>query len=267
MLVICFTFRIIIYDYDNSDSEACKYFPLIGETLRFVFDGILQLILSFVGLFLHIILVIFFLIFAILRYTIRSIYDCFMLLLVKCLGRVPASDTAIAWRVQGPGLAFQYYTSIELKDIMLLVAAELEKHELNHYTDLMNTKIRAPIEEYRNFVQKLLNPIKANLNYDEPAQLKEICNKLSSNLEIRLKNRHGIYPKHPQKVRLTREEMDVCKKKIKELVENNVKSKNLNFIWKKYDIREGDYMKLTDRILSEIFGSEFMDPIEDIENR
>jgi len=41
-------------------------------------------------------------IFGVVRYLLRSLYDCVMYLFVLCLARVPASDNKIAWRVSGP---------------------------------------------------------------------------------------------------------------------------------------------------------------------
>ena len=43
-----------------------------------------------------------------------------MYLVVKKLGRVPITDTKIAWKIGGFGISRNYYYSIEEEDIILL---------------------------------------------------------------------------------------------------------------------------------------------------
>lgn len=64
------------------------------------------------------------------KYVLRTSYDAIMLQLIKAIGRSPVTDSAMAWKIQGPGLTGSYYQSIKSTDIYLLVAADLEKIQM-----------------------------------------------------------------------------------------------------------------------------------------
>lgn len=70
---------------------------------------------------------------AVLRFLFRSLYDKFMFCTVSCCGRSPVRDTGIAWKISGPGLSRQYYQSIKEGDVYVLVIAELEKYMLEEF--------------------------------------------------------------------------------------------------------------------------------------
>lgn len=63
-------------------------------------------------LVMHPILAFLMLICSVIRFVARSIYDRFMYCIIGCCGRSPVRDTAIAWKISGPGLSRQYFQSI-----------------------------------------------------------------------------------------------------------------------------------------------------------
>lgn len=65
---------------------------------------------------LHIILAIFFIIWGIIRFCGRTLYDCIMFICLKMCARVPGIDTSMAWKIAGPGVGRNYFYSIEDDD-------------------------------------------------------------------------------------------------------------------------------------------------------
>lgn len=93
-------------------------------------------------IFLHFIL-------SILRYIIINFYNFFTFnVVVKCLGRVPVSESSVAFRISGPGVGkMNFFYNLNHEDIHLLVRAKMEEIVLNNYRKYVIEKIKAPIEE------------------------------------------------------------------------------------------------------------------------
>ena len=53
---------------------------------------------------IHFFLIIFFFFWGIGRNLIRTTYDLFMFIVIKCCARVPTSETSMARRISGPGV-------------------------------------------------------------------------------------------------------------------------------------------------------------------
>lgn len=63
-------------------------------------------------LIIHPIGVLFWTSFALIARGFRIITDTFMYSVFKLLARTPARDTAVAWKISGPGLSRNYYLSM-----------------------------------------------------------------------------------------------------------------------------------------------------------
>lgn len=59
----------------------------------------------------------------ILRRGFRTLTDKIMLFLIKHLGRTPSRDTAIAWKISGPGMSKTYFMSIREDNLYVLIQA------------------------------------------------------------------------------------------------------------------------------------------------
>ena len=88
------------------------------------------------------------------------------------------------------------------------------------------------------------------------------------NYFIFIYQRLKIYPNHPQNIRETEMGLKLIKQNIKILIEDLIKKKKMeNYIWKLYDIKINNLDLLTEKILIEIFGNNFMEPFEDLDKR
>lgn len=105
---------------------------MICGPLKFVYD-LMYTLLALSMLVIHPILALLMLLSSFIRFIGRSIYDRFMYCVICCCGRSPVRDTAIAWKISGPGLSRQYFQSIREEDVYILMIAELEKMQLEHF--------------------------------------------------------------------------------------------------------------------------------------
>jgi len=46
------------------------------------------------------------------RRFLRSCFDSFMIRVIRLLGRVPASENNLAWKISGPGLSRKYFYGV-----------------------------------------------------------------------------------------------------------------------------------------------------------
>ena len=105
IVLIVYIFNILIYDTD-SFFEVSSFFPIIRIVIyEILIKGVLQMFLSLIVTIFQPILIIILLIWSFTRITLRFSYDCFMFCFVKCCARLPRTDTAIAWKIAGPGLS------------------------------------------------------------------------------------------------------------------------------------------------------------------
>lgn len=61
--------------------------------------------------------------FGYLMHFTRTVYDAVMFLLIKAVARSPVTDSAMAWKIAGPGISSTYYQSVKSTDIYVLVLA------------------------------------------------------------------------------------------------------------------------------------------------
>jgi len=66
------------------------------------------------------------------------------MLIIACFGRVPQSDSCVAWQTSGPGLFDERYYDISNKDIIYLVTGYLEKIILNNFKIKMEEMLDSP---------------------------------------------------------------------------------------------------------------------------
>ena len=74
----------------------------------------------------HVFLVFFFIIWGFLRFIFRTLYDSCMFVVIYLLGRVPETNSCIAWKIGGPGISRDYYYSMEMEEVYLLFRQYLE---------------------------------------------------------------------------------------------------------------------------------------------
>jgi hypothetical protein len=127
IVLITYMFDILIFQYNLPNQNlnptfAEVYFPLLSTTIVLFID-ILLFALNLLCLFLHPLLSLFILIFAILRKCLRKIYDKLMYYFIRYCGRSPVRDTWLAWRIAGPHISQNYLQKIKSGDIFILLQA------------------------------------------------------------------------------------------------------------------------------------------------
>lgn len=133
--------------------------PLVAMHLRLVFFGFWQASLALAYSFgiLPVVIVIWFFL-AVMRYLLRSLYDCIMYVIVCCFARVPIRENNIAWRIKGPGVGHvRQYKKIENDDVFILMQAELEKIELSVFEDRISKKLQKPLDDAQKVYDQILS--------------------------------------------------------------------------------------------------------------
>lgn len=158
-------------------------------------------------LIIHPILALLMFISSFIRFIGRTIYDKFMYCIISCCGRSPVRDTAIAWKISGPGLSRQYFQSIREEDVYILMVAELERLQLEHFEKGVLDRLRSLRVKASSSIEYLTKAIKATPYHDfkvidESIQFYQ--QKLNSQLyKIRVK-----FPQYPgNNVRFTKAEL------------------------------------------------------------
>ncbi|CAD8120514.1 unnamed protein product [Paramecium sonneborni] len=279
LLILSQLIQLLIYDFDCQDREQSNifsspiWFPLFLNTYDFIVKGILNFIINILLCLIILPLSsIFMIIFGHLRYVFRSLYDCLMILFVKCFGRVPAIENWLAWKISGPGISRQYYFTIKKEEVLILVAGQLEKCILNEYQRRVEDEINAPQKQVQtvmnNFfsvfgVLKLIDSLQASYNFHDKG-----CDKLIQSLHQQINQRISILPTIQNNVRFTESEIIVIRMLIKQFIKNQIKLKDMkNQIWKYFQVQKGDYNELTSQILKQCFGHQVLTPLEDIDLR
>lgn len=117
-IVVTYLFNVLIYQFEIDDQRRGFYrfserlFPLINTPLMLVFNLLRVAIYIISILIIHPLGIIFWILFASIARLYRILGDNIMFLVFKCLARVPARDTAIAWKVSGPTVSRNYYLSM-----------------------------------------------------------------------------------------------------------------------------------------------------------
>ncbi|CAD8119201.1 unnamed protein product [Paramecium sonneborni] len=270
VLILTYLFQLFIYDFDCSDREQWNifstplWFPLLRNTFDFIVKGVLNLIIN---LLLCLVILplgsLFMIIFGHFRYVFRSLYDCLMILFVKCLGRVPATENWLAWKISGPGISRQYYFTIKNEEVLILVAGKLEKCILTEYQKRVEGEIYAPQKQVQTVMNNFFSVFGASYSFHDNG-----CDKLKYSLDQQICKRISILPSISNNIRFNESELIVIRMLIKQFIKNQINLKDMkNYIWKHFQVQKGDYNELTSQILKECFGHQVLTPLEDIDLR
>ena len=128
IMLVCYVFNIMFFQFESS------YIPgrVIIRSVPMLALVFILARAAFMVLFYILTLFIFapiasasILVFTIFQGVFRGVTDTIMYYLFKFLGRTPSRNTAIAWKVSGPGMSKSYYMSINEEDVYVLTQAEL----------------------------------------------------------------------------------------------------------------------------------------------
>ena len=228
---------------------------------EFLWRTIFQFSFCFQCLILQPVLSIFFLLYSQIHFIFRYIYDFVFYYILKYLGKIPLTDSFIAWRISGPHLFRERFYDISNKDLMNLAIAEIERMVMKNYSKKMIEKLEEPRNIY-NKIQSMFNIIKFNIVLDE---------EISRNIRFYEKlldkqiNKEDKLPSLSSRiqVKFSEERLDVVKNLVESYLRNYSEKNDLSFELDKYE--EKKYEQLTGKILKNIFGNDILQTLDDID--
>jgi hypothetical protein len=168
----------------------------------------LYTLLALLLLLLHPLFALFILLFSVVRFLFRTLYDKFMFCTVSCCGRSPVRDTGIAWKISGPGLSRQYYQSVRENDVYVLVTAELERYLLAEFEKEVNRKLGEVLVKAQGAMNQVTNSMRANTPYTNFTEINDSIQFYQRKLNLRLSTMRNKFPQHPgSNVRFTQAEL------------------------------------------------------------
>jgi hypothetical protein len=120
---------MFIYDfYNHRNADCLAPLPVINIAIQACI-GVVQIVWSLFMAVLDLIAIFLHFVFGTLRFIILHVYGFFTYnIVIKCLGRVPVSESAVAFRVGGPGVGkTKFFYSLHEEDLTLLVRAKMEE--------------------------------------------------------------------------------------------------------------------------------------------
>lgn len=291
VLIFLKVFQVLIYDNDNEkpaegqDSNTFQYFPLFGEIfITFGVKCLLQFLFACFLIIIKPILFVLVVIFGIFRYVFRSIYDLFMMIFVCLFGRVPATESSIAWKISGPVISQRYYDKMQISDAAKVYLSKLELIELNKYESEMRSEIRKYYENAEKFYKTLNKPfgINASIKYFNEKNdkflktyqsnlhtLKTSEEKLLKTLNLNINDRKKIYPYESlYNVRFKKNEIEFLEVCCKQVLESFLFKRNIQSHWENRDLLDPEQLNAVNRemIISTI-NSNVFEPFEEIDER
>lgn len=137
LLLLLYVVDIFLYNFNHQNIyynyDRVNYFPALRFFLRAFFTLVLIVLKLTIAPLWFLFIALVCLIWSGVSYSFRTGYDWLTYQLIKAIGRSPVTDSAMAWRVAGPGIDGSYYQSVKSTDIYLLVTAELEKIHLEMF--------------------------------------------------------------------------------------------------------------------------------------
>jgi len=163
LVTLLAVFEILIYDFTLRQASPLS-FILFAVPYTLLIPGICQAILALVLVFLNLSIGVFRLTLACFGFVIRSGRDFLLWPLLRRGAMIPVTDTFLAQRIQGPGLAAKYFCRMPLQSAFLAVQAHLDHARLNAYTTLRRIEISAPSEEFERMMHILVKPFGFHTN-------------------------------------------------------------------------------------------------------
>jgi hypothetical protein len=92
------------------------------------------------------------------RVTFRSLRDSVTWLFIRKISRVPATDTFLAWRIHGPGLASTQYYRLPVEAAKASVLLLMDQYRLVAHKELRRVELEAPYYSYQQLFTGLVQP-------------------------------------------------------------------------------------------------------------
>lgn len=269
----------LIWDIDSPVTERNKYF-VIAEAL--IWDVLIQgLIQPLVALFVaFVVCPVFSLIvltFGLLRYCLRLTWDSLVFhVVIKKRGRIPASDSVIVKRIEGPGLNNNYFYQIRPEQALAAFEAKLELDELTAFQHQMEQKIMQPQKDFSQFVTACFGPFSASLarvgvykSLEREGQ--DLMTTLQEKLEKRRRELHtGLAAGLRSKLKLTTIDLKIAIQQGALMLERFYPSHVLwrlgaseQEFWESKTLPVNDWAGLAAVLYADVFSLDFLTPLSD----
>nr|XP_024217346.1 uncharacterized protein LOC106677266 isoform X2 [Halyomorpha halys] len=269
----------LIWDIDSPDTERNRYL-VIAEALLWdiAIKGMLQpfaaLMVAFVicPAFSLIILT-----FGVVRYCLRLVWDSLVFhAVIKKRGRIPASDSVIVKRIEGPGLNNNYFYQIRPEQALAAFEAKLELDELAAFQHQMEQKILQPQKDFSQFVTACFGPFSASLaRVGIYKSLEREGQDLISSLQEKLEKRRrelqtGLAPSLRSKLKLTTRDLKIAIQQGALMLERFYPGHVLwrlgtseQEFWDSKALPQNDWAGLAALLYSDIFSLDILSPLSD----
>ena len=106
-------------------------------------------------------------------WTLRSLRDSFTWPLIRWQARIPASDTFLASRIGGPGMAATFYFRLPLDAAKEALRLALDGLRLECHSQLRRNELDSAFNEYQSFFRDLMEPfgVSTSTRMARPSQL------------------------------------------------------------------------------------------------
>ncbi len=270
---------LFIFDWELDTKFYRRFFPIFTILVKSIVCGIISPILALItAVFLCPTGSVLVTGFALIRKLNRSIVDsCLFHTILKPLARVPATDSFVAKRVSGPGLASNYLYQIRPEQALAAVEITVEIEILKSFIEYMEKRLRAPLETYK----QIFSPIFGNYSYELDCS-KGPYKALSSEIEKQFEPFNKIYTtrleklnkqindRNLSKVRLSEKNLGIVMNETTRMIEfyyENVilkyRGESSNEMFKKLELEDKDWRLIAGQVLEKIFGAGILVPIEE----
>ncbi len=180
--------------------------------------------------------------------------------LFKFLGKVPKSDSIIAWKISGPGLFRDRYVNISNQDIMSLVIKQVEEKVMNKYRMEMNDILDSCLENFYS-VNKILK--EANMNIHDNNDINSCVNYYKDLLRKQIDKAQKNYPylNSNSTVKFTEERLKDVIKLVSLYLTKYHNDNDLSFALE--EKKDNQIELLTEEILKNIFGYYIYEPLSE----
>ncbi|XP_062594006.1 uncharacterized protein LOC134255480 isoform X1 [Saccostrea cucullata] len=219
-------------------------------------------------------------VFALARRSGRGIWDTMMyFLVIRSRGRVPISDSFVARRIAGPGLAANYFFQIKPEQALAALESKMELDELDVWRKNMEQQIEIPTEKFTKFVDQCFGPFSAGLVATGVyARLRKETQSLQKDLMVKVREREGklytgLMSNNSDKIKLPERELKITILQGAKLLEKFYVERVLpkmsmteEEFWERKMLEYRDWRGLVSKKFSEIFSKAFLIPLDESDN-
>lgn len=141
----------------------------VSAPYYFVVPGVSQAALTILRIALHPMIGTGILSWSSLRYLTRSLRDAFTWFFVQKYSRMPSSDTFLAWRINGPGVAHNEYYRLPVDAAKVGVLLMLDRYRLCAHAEVRRAELDAPYHRYSELFRQLSHPFGVNISLGTPS--------------------------------------------------------------------------------------------------